>query len=279
MADATNSPPTGSPPTGSPSTGSPSTFDRLLETMRRLRDPETGCPWDLEQTHASLRDPLLQETYETLDALTAGEPAALVEELGDLLLQVVFNAQIGADEGTFTIDDVVGQLDAKLVRRHPHVFGEETARTAEEVKGLWERLKAAERTAKGEGERSMLAGVSTNMPALAYAQAVLARARRAGFDWDDPDAVFDKVAEELAEVRAAPTPQRQEEELGDLLLALTASAHRLGVDAEQALRGANARFATRFGRVEAEMRDDGTTLAEATTAEKLSAWERAKAAT
>ena len=253
--------------------------ERLLETMRRLRDPETGCPWDLEQTHASLRDPLLQETYEVLDALGAGEPAALVEELGDLLLQVVFNAQIGADEGTFTIDDVVGQLDAKLVRRHPHVFGEETARTAEEVKGLWERLKAAERESKGEGERSMLAGVSTNMPALAYAQAVVARARRAGFDWDDPDAVFDKVAEELAEVRGAESPQRQEEELGDLLFALTAAAHRLGVDAEQALRGANARFATRFGWVEAEMRKGGATLAEATTAEKLSAWERAKAAT
>ena len=258
---------------------SPSTFDRLLETMRRLRDPQTGCPWDLEQTHASLRDPLLQETYEALDALTAGEPAALVEELGDVLLQVVFNAQIGADEGTFTIDDVVGQLDAKLVRRHPHVFGEETARTAEEVKGLWERLKAAERSSKGEGERSMLAGVPTTMPALAYAQAVLARVRRAGFDWDDPDAVFDKVVEELAEVREAPSAARREEELGDLLLALTGAAHRLGVDAEQALRGANARVATRFARVEAEMRESGTTLAEATTAKKLSAWERAKAAT
>ena len=274
MADATDSPSKSSLPTGSPST-----FDRLLATMRRLRDPETGCPWDLEQTHASLRDPLLQETYEALDALTAGEPAAIVEELGDVLLQVVFNAQIGADEGTFTIDDVVGQLDAKLVRRHPHVFGEETARTAEEVRGLWERLKATERASKGEGDRSMLAGVSTNMPALAYAQAVVARARRAGFDWDDPDTVFDKVAEELAEVRAAPTLQRREEELGDLLFALGAAAHRLGVDAEQALRGANARFATRFGRVEAEMRERGTTLSEVPAAEKLAAWERAKAAT
>ena len=260
-------------------TTSPSAFDRLLETMRRLRDPETGCPWDLEQTYASLRDPLLQETYEALDALTAGEPTALVEELGDLLLQVVFNAQIGADEGTFTIDDVVSHLDAKLVRRHPHVFGDATARTAEEVKGLWERLKATEREAKGEGERSMLAGVSMNMPALAYAQGVVSRARRAGFDWDDPDAVFDKVAEELAEVREAESPKRREEELGDLLFAMTAAAHRMGVDAEQALRGANARFAKRFGWVETEMRNRGTTLAEATTDEKLAAWEQAKAST
>ncbi len=254
-------------------------FDRLLETMRHLRDPDGGCPWDLEQTHASLRDALLQECYEAIDALTSGEPAALVEELGDLLLQVVFHAQIGADEGTFTMEDVVSGLNDKLVRRHPHVFGKASARTAEEVKGLWERLKAEERQAKGEGERSMLAGVPSTMPALAYAQAVLARARRAGFDWDDPDAAFDKVAEELAELRDATSAARREEEFGDLLFALVGAGHRLGIDAEQALRGASGRFYRRFGWVETELRKRDTTLAGASAAEKLSAWEQAKVAT
>ena len=254
------------------------TFDALLETMRRLRDPVAGCPWDLEQTHDSLRGSLLEETYEALDAMASGERAALVEELGDLLLHVIFHAQIGSDEGTFTMDDVAAQLNEKLVRRHPHVFEDAAARTATEVTGQWERLKAEERSKKGEGDRSMLSGVSRTMPALAYAQSVLSRARRAGFDWDDPDAVFDKVAEETAELRAGETPKRREEEFGDLLLALVGAAHRMEIDAEQALRGANDRFAARFGRVEDAAREDGLTLAEMPTDAKLTLWERAKAA-
>ena len=254
------------------------TFDTLLETMRRLRDPVSGCPWDLEQTHDSLRGSLLEETYEALDAMASGERDALVEELGDLLLHVVFHAQIGDDGGAFTMDDVAAQLNEKLIRRHPHVFEDASARTPTEVTGQWERLKAQERSKKGEGDRSMLAGVSRAMPALAYAQSVLSRARRAGFDWDDPDAVFDKVAEETAELRESDTPRRREEEFGDLLLALVAAAHRMDIDAEQALRGANDRFAVRFGRVEEAARRRGRTIADMPTADRLALWEQAKAA-
>ena len=253
------------------------TFDTLLETMRRLRDPNGGCPWDLEQDHASLRETLLEETYETIEALESGEPSALVEELGDLLLQVVFNAQIGTDNGTFGISDVVTALNEKLVRRHPHVFGEEQARTASEGIGQWEKMKAKEREAKGQEDRSMLAGVPKAMPALAYAGTVLGRARRAGFDWDDPDAIFDKVAEELRELSEAASEKRREEELGDVLLAVAGAAVRMGIDPEQALRGANTRFYDRFGRVEDEVRAQDTTLADMPTDAKLALWERAKA--
>lgn len=252
------------------------TFDALLETMRRLRDPETGCPWDLEQTHESLRGALLEETYEALDAMASGEQSALVEELGDLLLHVVFHAQIGADEGAFTIDDVAASVNAKLVRRHPHVFADASARTSVEVKGQWERLKAEERAEKGDADSSMLSGVSRAMPALAYAQAALSRARRAGFDWDSPDSSFDKVAEEAAEIRAAETPRRREEEFGDLLLALVGAAQTMGVDAEEALRGANDRFAGRFRRVESSARQEGASLADMPLARKVALWERAK---
>ena len=254
------------------------TFDALLETMRRLRDPVSGCPWDLEQHHASLKGSLLEETYEALDAIDSGEVAPLVEELGDLLLHVIFHAQIGADDGTFTIDDVAVQLNEKLVRRHPHVFEDAAARTPTEVTGQWERVKAEERSHKGEGERSMLAGVSRAMPALAYAHAVLSRARRAGFDWDDPDAIFDKVAEETAELRAADSLQRREEEFGDLLLALAGAALRLDVDPEQALRGANDRFAARFHRVENAARREGSPIADLPLNAKLALWQEAKAA-
>lgn len=253
------------------------TFDMLLETMRRLRDPNGGCPWDLEQDHESLRETLLEEAYEVIEALGSGETPLLVEELGDLLLQVVFNAQIGKDEGRFDMGDVITGLNTKLVRRHPHVFGEEEARTASEGIGQWEKVKAAEREAKGEGKRSMLAGVPKAMPALAYASTVLGRVRRAGFDWDDPDAIFDKVAEEVRELNEATSDKRREEELGDLLLALAGAAVRMGVDPEGALRGANARFYERFEMVEAEVRAQDTTLAAMPTDDKLALWERAKA--
>jgi tetrapyrrole methylase family protein/MazG family protein len=259
-------------------TDAPVTFETVLETMRRLRDPVLGCPWDLEQSHESLRDTLLEESYEALDALASGETAALVEELGDVLLQVVFHAQIGADKNRFTIADVLRGLNEKLVRRHPHVFGEAQARTASEGIGQWEGVKAAERSAKGQGERSMLAGVPKSMPALAYAEAVLGRARRAGFDWDDPDHIFEKIGEELRELQEAAPGRRREEELGDVLLAVVGAAHRMGVNAEEALRGANARFYGRFTHVESAVRGTGQTIAGTPTAEKLALWEQAKAA-
>ena len=253
-------------------------FDELLETMRRLRDPDSGCPWDLQQTHASLRDSLLEETYELLDALGSGETGPLVEELGDVLLHVVFHAQIGADEREFGIDDVIAQVNAKLVRRHPHVFADASARTPEEVKGQWERVKAQERADRGRAADSMLDGVSRSMPALAYAEAALTRARQAGFDWDDPAMSFEKVAEEVRELREAESPQRREEEFGDLLFALVGAAHRMEIDAEQALRGANARFRERLGRVERAAREEAGAIADLATARKLELWEQAKAA-
>jgi tetrapyrrole methylase family protein/MazG family protein len=255
----------------------PSGFEALLETMRRLRNPDGGCPWDLEQTHATLRDTLLEESYEALEALDAGEPGALVEELGDLLLQIIFHAQIGADEGTFDAADVITHLNEKLIRRHPHVFGEAAAASATEVTGQWERIKAAERAGKGQGERSMLDGVPRAMPALAYAGAVLARARRAGFDWDTGDGAFAKVAEEAGELRDATDAAEREREFGDLLQALVGAGLRMGLDAEQALRGANARFAARFGRMERALRERGEELAALPEPERLARWEAAKA--
>jgi len=251
-------------------------FTELLAVMRRLRDPDKGCPWDLEQTHASLRYTLLEETYETLEAIDSGVPARQVEELGDLLLQVIFHAQIGADEGQYTIDDVVRHLIDKLVRRHPHIFGASAAKTATEVIGQWERIKAQERKAKGESERSMLDGVPKAMPSLAYAQAVQARAARAGFDWDDGRGAIDALAEEVAELRAESDPRRREEELGDVLFGLVAVARRMGIEAEDALRGANARFHLRFSRMEATLRERGETLAALPEPERLRRWERAK---
>ena len=253
-------------------------FATLLETIRHLRDPEAGCPWDLEQTHRSLREALVEESYEALEALTSGEPAAMVEELGDLLMQVLLNAQIGKDEGAFEIGDVLAQLNEKLVRRHPHVFGEERARTAAEGIGHWERMKAYEREMRGGPPRSMLGGVPRAMPALAYAYAVLGRARRAGFDWDDPDTIFEKLAEEVRELAEAAPGPRAEEELGDVLLAVAGAAVRMGLDPEQALRGANARFYDRFTRIEEALRDRGTTLADTPTVDKLALWEDAKRA-
>ena len=252
-------------------------FDALLTTMRQLRDPVSGCPWDLVQTHESLRETLLEETYEALEALSSGDTSSLVEELGDLLLQVIFSAQIGADEEQFSMEDVVDQLNRKLVRRHPHVFGDAEARTAAEGIGQWEKVKAAEREQEGQVEKSMLDGVPKAMPALGYANAVLGRARRAGFDWDDPDAIFDKIGEELRELAEVESQTRKEEEFGDVLLAAAGAAVRMGIDPEAALRGANTRFYERFRHVERSVGETGKTLAETPTEDKLALWEEAKA--
>ena len=253
-------------------------FDALLAVMRRLRDPQAGCPWDLEQTHLSLRNTLVEEAYEALEAIDSGETDAMVEELGDLLFQSVFHAQIGADEGRFTIRDVLARLTEKLVRRHPHVFADAAASSAREALGQWEALKAKERQAKGEGARSMLDGVPRAMPALAYAQAAADRAARAGFAFESDESALDKLAEELAEVRDAPTLERREEEVGDVLFMAVVNAARMGVDAEAALRGANRRFAERFRFVEVEARQRGERLADMDADRKRALWDAAKAA-
>lgn len=216
-------------------------FSELLATMARLRRPKDGCPWDLEQTHASLRHTLLEESYEALEALDSADPTAMAEELGDLLIQVVFNAQIGSDEGIFTIREVVRTATEKLRRRHPHVFGDVKVATADEVKRQWDAIKAEERQAKGQQERSPLDGVPKTMPALAYAQAVQSRAARAGLDGQGPVSTPQMMAEELARLKAS-APDRREEGLGDLLFSLVGAAREMGVEAEEALRRANGRF-------------------------------------
>ena len=216
-------------------------FSELLATMARLRRPKDGCPWDLEQTHASLRHTLLEESYEALEALDSADPTAMAEELGDLLIQVVFNAQIGSDEGTFTIREVVRTATEKLRRRHPHVFGDVKVATADEVKRQWDAIKAEERQAKGQRERSPLDGVPKTMPALAYAQAVQSRAARAGLDGQGPVSTPQMMAEELARLKAS-APDRREEGLGDLLFSLVGAAREMGVEAEEALRRAKGRF-------------------------------------
>ena len=253
-------------------------FERLLATMRALRNPQGGCPWDLEQTHASLRNTLLEEAYEALEALDSGDSTRMVEELGDVLFQVVFHAQIGADDGTFAIDEVIDGLNGKLISRPPHVFGAATAATAGEVVGQWERLKAAERESKGEGERSMLDGVPQTMPALAYAQAVADRAGRAGFDFGDGDGALERLAEQVRGGREASFAEAREREIGDALFMAVVDAARIGIDAEAALRGANHRFRQRFAHMESAVRKRGVTLAELDPAARAGLWAEAETA-
>ena len=201
-------------------------FKRLIQIMSDLRNPDSGCPWDLEQTHNSLKGALLEETYELLDALDFAGNVEIIEELGDLLLQVIFHAQIGSDNEAFDINDVIQNLNEKLIRRHPHVFGENHVKTSKEVVGQWEKVKAAERAEKAEGKKSMLAGISTSMPALAYAYAAIARARRAGFDWEKPEDAYFKVLEEVQEFENAVYTQDKEAEFGDILLSLVGVAYQ-----------------------------------------------------
>ncbi len=225
--------------------------------VARLRAPD-GCPWDREQTHQSLRKHLLEEAYEVYDALEDGSTAALADELGDLLLQVVLHAQYGAEAGVFDLADVQAAIGAKIVRRHPHVFGETHVESVGDVLRNWETIKAAERAASpsspAEGRDARMpasfAGLSRSLPALAYAQEIQERAASLGYDWRDLEGIIDKVGEEAAELLAAEGPAERAEEFGDLLLVLVNLARRLGVDAEAALRGASAKFAARFAQVE-----------------------------
>ncbi|MCC6383101.1 MAG: nucleoside triphosphate pyrophosphohydrolase, partial [Dehalococcoidia bacterium] len=208
-------------------------FDGLWAIVERLHAPE-GCPWDREQTHASLRPHLLEESYEALEAIDSGDPARLAEELGDVLLQVLMHAAVAQREGTFGLADVVEQIARKLVRRHPHVFGETEARNAEEVYRNWEALKQAEKP-----RSSVLEGVPASLPALAASQSIQGRARRVGFDWPDVEGPLEKLREEVEEFARADGAEAREDEFGDILFVLANVAQRLGVDAEQALRRAN----------------------------------------
>jgi tetrapyrrole methylase family protein/MazG family protein len=249
----------------------------LLDTVARLRAPD-GCPWDREQTHRTLRASLLEETYEVLAALDADDSEMLCEELGDLLMQIAMHTQIAAEGGEFRFPDLVGQIDGKLKRRHPHVFGDLRVSGAEEVLRNWETIKVRERGAasKGATQRSRLATVPTILPALARAQEFGDRAARVGFDWPDVDGVLDKLAEELAELRAAGDPRSQAREMGDLLFSLVNAARWLGIDAESALRGACDRFARRFATMERQITARGDEFTDLPLAELDALWENAK---
>jgi|SRR5438477_3005297 len=267
-----------SPP---PSRGPGSAFEALVALIARLRAPG-GCPWDREQTHQSLKPMTIEEAYEVVEAIDEGGDTELAGELGDLLLQVVFHAQIAAEDGRFTVTDVVAGVSEKMVRRHPHVFGEETARTSGEVLRNWEAIKEAEQGPGRARDGSMLDSVSTGLPAVMEAYQMTTKASRVGFDWPDPAAVLAKLDEELAELEAAlaaggPTDRRVAEEMGDLLFAAVNVARLLGHDPESALKAANRKFRRRFRHVEEGLRGRGRRPAESTLLEMDALWEEAKA--
>ena len=239
-------------------------ISRLIEIMAALRNPDGGCPWDLEQDFSSIRHYTIEEAYEVSDAIERGDMGDLREELGDLLLQPVYHAQMASEAGHFDIGDVIYGITEKLIRRHPHVFGEQAARDAEMAKGRWEAIKVEERAAKaarkGETTPSILDDVPNVLPALARAEKLTKRAAKVGFDWPDFPAVKAKVEEELAEVTEAQASGDQaavHEEIGDLLFAIANLARKAGVDAEGALRDANFKFTRRFHYVEERCREDG----------------------
>jgi MazG family protein len=248
----------------------------------RLRRPD-GCPWDQEQTHGSLRKHLLEEAYEVYDALEAGATPELAGELGDLWLQIVLHAQLAAEAGVFDLADVQAAIASKIVRRHPHVFGDAEARTATDVNRQWERIKADERaTAADEAgtdapPKSALEGISSSMPALAASQEMQERAANLGYDWPSIDGVLDKVVEEADELRRAANDAERSEEFGDLLFVLVNVARRRGIEAEAAVRAANDKFRRRFASVERGAAAQGVALRDLEFAELDALWDAAKA--
>ncbi len=253
---------------------------RLLEIMRRLRDPDSGCPWDIEQDFGTIAPYTIEEAYEVADAIERADWDELRGELGDLLLQVVFHAQIADDRGLFAFDDVANTIADKMVARHPHVFGDESRdKSAEQQTRDWEAIKAAERADKAQ--TGVLDGVAVGLPALLRALKLQKRAARIGFDWPETTQVLDKIAEESVElVEAAETlPQDKiEEEMGDLLFVMANLARHLKVDPEAALRRANAKFTRRFARIEDWLAEAGKTPEQSDLAEMDALWNRAKAA-
>ncbi len=253
-------------------------FARLVSLMARLRAPG-GCPWDREQTFDSIKPHTLEETYEVLDAIDRRAWQDLAEELGDYMLQAVFYAQMAAEQDLFTIEDALDAINRKLVRRHPHIFGEESAETAGDVKRIWSEVKAAEKAAQGREGDSLLAPVPRALPALVEAQQITSRAAQVGFDWENPEQVLDKLREELdefAEARRGGSHDELEGELGDLLFVLVNLARFVKVDPEQALRATNAKFRQRFAYIEAKLAEHGSKPSEATIEEMEALWQEAK---
>jgi len=250
-------------------------FERLVEIMARLRAPN-GCPWDREQNFDTIKPYLLEETYEVLDAIDRRDWLGLADELGDLMLQSVFFAQMASEEDRFRIDDSLDAITQKLIRRHPHVFGDGSAKTADDVKRRWDEIKQDEKKNKGEAPKGRLESVPRNLPALVEAQQISSKAAAVGFDWETPEQVLEKLEEELQELAHARTTGSQAElegEIGDLLFVLVNLARFLKVDPEQALRKTNAKFRKRFAHVEGHAKLPGATIQEM---EAL--WQEAKAA-
>ena len=253
-----------------------SSFESFQEIVARLRAPD-GCPWDREQTHSSLRQHLLSETYEVLAALDAQSVPAMREELGDLLLQIVLHAQIAFESGEFRMGDVIREINRKLVRRHPHVFGEIDAHDANAVLVNWEKIKEAERKEKGKiTQNGLLDGVSRALPALAQAQEYQERAARVGFDWTEIQGVIDKFNEEIGEVQSAATAEEREKELGDLLFAAVNLIRWYESDAESALRNSNMRFYNRFNHVLKRVKEEGLSINDLSLQEMDVFWNEAK---
>jgi MazG family protein len=248
-------------------------LEQLLRIMARLRAPD-GCPWDREQNHASLRQSVIEEAYEVAAAINSGDDANLCEELGDLLLQVVFHAQLANEEDRFDFDGIARSIVEKLVRRHPHVFGSENAADSTAVLARWEEIKKAE---KGTQPTSVLDGISEGMPGLMRAEKVQKRASKVGFDWSELPPVIAKVREEIAEVEGAlGDPAKMEEEIGDLLFSVVNLARKVKVDGEVALQQATDKFITRFRQVEAIAQKDGRKLEEMSLAEMDAIWDQVK---
>lgn len=251
-------------------------FEQIMAIMRRLRAPG-GCPWDAEQTHESLKRYLLEESYEVLEAIDTHSDELLKEELGDLLLQPVFHAAIAEERGAFTMDDVLSTLSDKLIRRHPHVFGDQEIKDSEAQIANWEKIKKEE---KGEDRRSALSGIPPHLPALMKAQKITEKASRVGFDWEHVDQVMAKVLEELNELQEAMQQGRQdrmEDELGDLLFSIVNLGRFLSLDPEEALRKTIARFQNRFSYIEDSLNANGQHLQDTTLGKMEALWGEAKA--
>lgn len=263
---------------------------RLLEIMTALRTPVTGCPWDVEQTFETIAPYTLEEAYEVADAIARGDLHDLREELGDLLLQVVFHARIAQEAGEFSFGDVVEAITTKMIRRHPHVFGDEDARAAGAAKGMWDRIKAEEKAEKRQARlargldpedhgKGYLDGVPLALPALTRALKLQEKAARVGFDWKEAKPILDKIEEEIAELREAMEegkPEAVADEFGDVLFALVNFGRHLKIDAETALRGTNEKFRSRLHAVQQALEAEGSSLEQASLEEMEALWQRAK---
>lgn len=247
----------------------------LRAIMAALRTPGTGCPWDLEQNFTTIAPYTIEEAYEVADAIERNDKGDLCEELGDLLLQVVYHAQLAAEEKSFDFDDVVEAICRKMIRRHPHVFGDEKARSAKLAKGFWEEIKAREK--KNAEASGILDGVPVTLPAMTRAVKLQSRAAKVGFDWPSIDFVYEKMNEEIAELQGETLPEKQMAEYGDLLFAIANLGRHLGIDPESALRAANEKFNRRFRYIEGELEKRGSSPGQSTLAEMDTLWDEAKA--